>query len=280
MRINATTRVTGLIGYPVEHSLSPLMHNAAFDSLGLNYCYVALPVKPEVLPEAIRGIRALNFVGCNVTVPHKQNVIPLLDEIDEEARFIGAVNTIKNGEGRLKGYNTDGRGFMESLKEEGVNVEGKDVFIVGAGGAARAIGYYLAQVASRLCIFDIDTAKAMALVNDLKRIKEGVVFVDSLTRIKTSDIIINATPLGLKEDDPLPIDLNYLNKNHIVYDLIYWDTRLLREVRSLGCRAINGLGMLLWQGVFAFKIWTGIRPPVDLMKDVLLKGMSKIKNNT
>jgi len=275
MIINANTRVTGLIGYPVEHSLSPLMHNAAFDSLGLNYCYVALPVKIEALPEAIRGIKALSFTGCNVTVPHKQNVIPLLDEIDEEARFIGAVNTIKNEEGRLKGYNTDGRGFMESLKEEGVEAEGKDIFIIGAGGAARAIGYYLAQVASRVCIFDIDTAKAMTLVNDLKKIKESVVFVDSLTRIKTSDIIINATPLGLKEDDPLPLDLNYLNKNHIVYDLIYWDTMLLREARSLGCKTINGLGMLLWQGVLAFKIWTGITPPVDIMKEVLLKGMEK-----
>ena len=273
--INAKTRVTGLIGYPVEHSLSPLMHNTAFDRLGLNYCYVAMPVREEALKDAIKGLKALNFAGFNVTVPHKENVIPLLDDIDEEARFIGAVNTVKNEDGRLRGYNTDGRGFMESLREAGIEVKGKDIFIVGAGGAARAIGYYLVREASRVCIFDIDSGKAISLVNALKGVRDNVVFVDSLSRIRSSDLIINATPLGLKEEDPLPVDLRLLSKDQVIYDLIYWDTTLVREARAIGCRAVNGLGMLLWQGVLAFRIWTGITPPVEIMREVLMQGMGK-----
>lgn len=273
--INAKTRVTGLIGYPVEHSLSPLMHNTAFDRLGLNYCYVAMPVREEALKDAIKGLKALNFAGFNVTVPHKENVIPLLDDIDEEARFIGAVNTVKNEDGRLRGYNTDGRGFMESLREAGIEVKGKDIFIVGAGGAARAIGYYLVREASRVCIFDIDSGKAISLVNALKGVRDNVVFVDSLSRIRSSDLIINATPLGLKEEDPLPVDLRLLSKDQVIYDLIYWDTTLVREARAIGCRAVNGLGMLLWQGVLAFRIWTGITPPVEIMREVLMQGMGR-----
>ncbi|HHN65001.1 MAG TPA: shikimate dehydrogenase [Nitrospirae bacterium] len=275
MMINAKTRVTGLIGYPVEHSLSPLMHNTAFDRLGLNYCYVAMPVREEALKDAIKGLKALNFAGFNVTVPHKENVIPLLDDIDEEARFIGAVNTVKNEDGRLRGYNTDGRGFMESLREAGIEVKGKDIFIVGAGGAARAIGYYLVREASRVCIFDIDSGKAISLVNALKGVRDNVVFVDSLSRIRSSDLIINATPLGLKEEDPLPVDLRLLSKDQVIYDLIYWDTTLVREARAIGCRAVNGLGMLLWQGVLAFRIWTGITPPVEIMREVLMQGMGR-----
>ncbi len=273
--INAKTRVTGLIGYPVEHSLSPLMHNTAFDRLGLNYCYVAMPVREEALKDAIKGLKALNFAGFNVTVPHKEKVIPLLDDIDEEARFIGAVNTVKNEDGNLRGYNTDGRGFMESLREAGIEVKGKDIFIVGAGGAARAIGYYLVREASRVCIFDIDSGKAISLVNALKGVRDNVVFVDSLSRIRSSDLIINATPLGLKEEDPLPVDLRLLSRDQVIYDLIYWDTTLVREARAIGCRAVNGLGMLLWQGVLAFRIWTGITPPVEIMREVLMQGMGR-----
>ncbi|NOZ24875.1 MAG: shikimate dehydrogenase [Nitrospirae bacterium] len=273
MSIDARTKITGLIGYPVEHSLSPAMHNAAFEHLGLNYCYIAMPVKPGELPDAVKGIRALNFHGSNVTVPYKQEVIPLLDEIDDEARFIGAVNTIKNDAGLLKGFNTDGRGFMESLKEAGVDPLGKDVFIVGAGGAARAVGYYLAQKALRLRIFDVDSAKSLPLVRDLKRLNREVMVAEDTAGIRTSDIVINATPLGLKRDDRLPFDTGSLGKDQVVCDLIYWDTPLIRDARDRGCKTVNGLGMLLWQGVFAFQIWTGVVPPVDLMRDILVKGM-------
>ena len=143
MKISGKTRIVGLFGYPVEHSLSPEMHNAAFDKLNLDYCYVTFPVHPDSLGDAVLSIRALSLGGVNVTVPHKEKVIPFLDGVSEEARFIGAVNTIKNEDGKLTGFNTDGRGFMQSLAEADIRVKDRKVLIVGTGGAARAIGYYL-----------------------------------------------------------------------------------------------------------------------------------------
>ncbi len=273
MRIDAKTKVTGLIGYPVEHSLSPHMHNAAFNVLNLNCVYVTFPVKPEHISHAMMAIRALNILGVNVTVPHKESVIPFLDEIDQEAQDIGAVNTIVNINGRLKGYNTDGRGFMESLKEAGLSVKDKNVFITGAGGASKAVAYYLAREVSRLYIYDIDTRKADDLRDSLRRFSDNIYSVREMDYIKESHLIINATPLGVKEGDPSPVPLNLLNKEHIVYDLIYKKTALLRESSSLGCRTMDGLGMLLWQGVFAFELWTGMKPPVEVMRNALLENI-------
>ncbi|NOX20586.1 MAG: shikimate dehydrogenase [Nitrospirae bacterium] len=273
MRINASTKITGIIGWPVEHSKSPLMHNAAFDALGLNFCYIAMPVKPEALEEAIKGIKALNFLGINVTIPHKETVMKYLDRIDEEARFIGAVNTIKNEDGMLVGYNTDGRGFMESLTEEGIDTTGKNVFIVGVGGAARAVSYYLCQKAARLWLHGRNMQKATALANDLKKISSCVAVTETKDNIQFADIIINATPLGMKDTDPLPFDPERLRKDQVVCDLIYWETPLLRAARQQGCKTIDGLGMLLWQGVLAFKIWTGIKPPIELMREHLKKSL-------
>lgn len=272
MNINAKTAVTCLIGYPVEHSLSPDMHNSAFEALGLNYCYIALPVHPDFLNSAVEGIRSLNFRGANVTVPHKEKVIAVLDQIDEEAEFIGAVNTIINNKGTLKGYNTDGRGFMKSLEENNIDVDGKDIFIVGAGGAARAIGYYIAQKASNLFISDIDKNKAYSLSMDLRAINRSVFFTEEKDKLYTSDIIINATPIGLKNGDPLPFDTERLFSSQIIIDLIYRDTPALKMAAQTGCKTMNGLGMLLWQGVLAFELWTGISPPVEIMRNSLLKG--------
>ena len=271
MKITAKTKITGIIGWPVEHSKSPKMHNSAFNALGLDYCYIAMPVKPEALEDAVKGIRALNFLGINVTLPHKEEVIKHLDVIDEEARFIGAVNTIKNENGVLKGYNTDGRGFMESLREEGIDPKGKNIFLVGVGGAARAVSYYLCQEASRFWLHGRNMKKATTLANDLKKLSSTVAVTETKETIKYADIIINATPLGMKEDDPLPLDPTLLRPDQIVCDLIYWDTPLIKQARQIGCKAVNGLGMLLWQGVLAFKIWTGITPPVEIMREQLLK---------
>jgi len=275
MHINAKTIVTCLLGYPVEHSLSPNMHNAAFEALGLNYCYIALPVHPDALPASIEGIRALDFRGANVTVPHKEKVISLLDEVDEEAAFIGAVNTIVNNNGLLKGYNTDGRGFMKSLDENDIEISGKDVFIVGAGGASRAIGYYLCKSASNVFISDLDKNKASTLSMDLRKINSSVFFTEEKDKLYTADIIINATPLGLKPDDPLPFDTDRLFSTQIIIDLIYKDTPVLKTAAHAGCKTLNGLGMLLWQGVLAFELWTGILPPVEIMRNALLQGFSQ-----
>jgi shikimate dehydrogenase len=273
MEINGRTRITGLFGYPVEHTLSPAMHNAAFSALGLNYCYVPFLVHPDSLANAVQGVRAMNLAGVNVTVPHKENVIPFLDEVSEEASFIGAVNTIVHDKGRLTGYNTDGRGFMQSLAEKGVSVEGKDVIVIGAGGASRAISYYLSKKAKSLSLFDIDKQKAGRLVSDLKQIKDAVSVTEDLSRVDGFDIIVQATPLGMKDADPLPVDAEKLRKEQIVYDLIYKKTRLLRKAEERGCVTLNGLGMLLWQGVFAFELWTGQKPDVEIMRSILINSV-------
>ncbi len=274
MNISGKTKVVCLLGYPVEHSFSPAMHNAAFEFLNIDCCYVAFSVRPDMLKDAVNGIRALSLVGANVTVPHKENVIPYLDEISDEALFIGAVNTIKNNEGRLIGYNTDGRGFMQSLEDEGIILKDKRLLILGAGGAARAIGYYLCKEASYIYLHDVDEKKANLLSAHLNNLKGNVSavdkdFVNNKDSLLNVDVIINATPLGLKPDDPMPLNMSFVNKNQVICDLIYKETPILRHASAMGCKTMNGLGMLLWQGVFAFEIWTGKRPPVEIMRKAL-----------
>jgi shikimate dehydrogenase len=271
LKIVGTTKIVALLGYPVGHSLSPGMHNAAFEHLGLDYCYVAFPVRPDALGEAVGAIRALNMAGANITVPHKENAVKFLDEVDKEASFIGAVNTVVNSDGRLKGYNTDGRGFMRSLSDEGITLEGKKVLIIGTGGASRAIGYYISKTADALLLYDIDGAKARRLRDDLLKIRNNISLLPNIEDAGGMDIIINATPLGLKETDPLPLDLSKINPSQTIGDLIYKETRLLKEAGAKGCETFNGLGMLLWQGVFAFELWTGIAPPHGIMRKALLK---------
>ncbi|MBT9537631.1 MAG: shikimate dehydrogenase [Nitrospirae bacterium] len=278
MKISGKTKVLGLLGYPVEHSLSPAMHNAAFEHIGLDCCYVTFPVKPGFLKDAVRSVRALNLAGVNVTMPHKENVIPLLDKVDADASFIGAVNTIVNSNGKLIGYNTDGRGFMRSLSEAQISLNKKNVLILGAGGASRAIGFYLAKKASALFIYDIDRKKAGKLIRDLNKMRKNVFpfsFQPSAFshQLHDIDIIINATPLGLKKGDPLPVDINLLKPRHVVCDLIYKNTPLLQRASRKGCRTLNGLGMLLWQGAFAFELWTGKKPPVEVMRKALVKNL-------
>jgi len=271
IQISGRTKITGLFGYPVEHTLSPAMHNAAFTELGLDYCYVPFLVHPDYLEYAVKAIKALNLSGVNVTVPHKEKVMPFLDEINEEASFIGAVNTIVNSGGKLTGYNTDGRGFMQSLLEGGTSIEGKDILIIGAGGASKAISYYLSQKAKTLYLYDIDKYKVEKLVQDLNNIFNNVYIIENISSIDRFHIIINATPLGLKKEDPLPFDTTLLRTEQTVCDVIYKKTRLLEEASKKGCVTLDGMGMLLWQGVFAFELWTGKKPRVEVMRNALMK---------
>ncbi len=275
MVVSGKTKITGIFGYPVEHTLSPLMHNAAFDALGLDMCYVAFKVSPPDLIDAVKAIRALNILGVNVTVPHKEKVIPLLDRIDKEASFIGAVNTIVNSEGKLTGYNTDGKGFMHSLSEEKIPVEGKDILIIGAGGASRAISYYLSEKASQLFLYDIDKPKVEKLVSALKKIRKNVFLHDDIKNIGKPHIIINATPLGLSREDPLPLHPDFITSDMVVCDLIYKNTKFLQEAKKKGAKTIDGSGMLLWQGLLAFELWTGVKPPVDVMRKELMSGINR-----
>lgn len=259
------------MGFPVEHSLSPAMQNAAFRHLALDYCYVAFSVRPEGLADAVKGVRALGIGGLNVTVPHKERILPLLDEVDAEASFIGAVNTVVNRHGVLRGFNTDGRGFLQSLKEAGISAAGAHVLMLGAGGAARAVGAALCREAATLSLYNRDRGRAASLRDHLNAPKGNVTALDSADRavLSSTDIVINATPLGLSDDDPLPLDPSLLSERHVVCDLLYRETPLLREAAERGCRTLDGRGMLLWQGAYAFELWTGLQPPVEVMRAAL-----------
>jgi shikimate dehydrogenase len=258
----------------VEHTLSPAMHNAAFDHLGLNFRYLPFLVHPDSLGQAVDAVRILNLAGVNITVPHKEKVITFLDEVDGEASFIGAVNTIVNSDGKLTGYNTDGRGFMRSLAEKNIPVEGKRILIAGAGGASRAVSYYLSEKARELCLFDPERPKLEKLVSELAAIRTNVRAVDSTGGLADFDILVNATPLGLRSCDALPFDAASLTPDHVVCDLIYKKTGLIEKASERGSRTMDGLGMLLWQGILAFELWTNMAAPVDIMRKALLDAIS------
>lgn len=270
MRPDAKTILCGIIGNPVEHSLSPTMHNAAFERLGLNYAYLAFRV--EDVEGAARGMRALNIRGLSVTVPHKVTVIPFLDEIDPVARDIGAVNTIVNDTGRLKGYNTDWTGFVRSL-EAHTPIQGKRIAILGAGGAARAIAFGLKERRGSLTVLNRaeEIGMAAALAADIGCPYGDLSRTDAVTG---ADIVINATSVGMTpHTDRTVIDPGLLRPDQVVYDIVYnpLETRFLREAGARGCRVIPGYEMLLLQGVTQFELWTGQPAPVELMRDVLLE---------
>ena len=283
--ISGKTRVHGIFGYPVEHTFSPGMHNAAFKKISMDACYVAFPVHPEKLGDAMKAIIPLGLHGLNVTVPHKEKVMPFLNELSEEARLIGAVNTIEVRDGKLVGHNTDGRGFIRSLKEEaGFKPKGKKFLIIGSGGAARAISFSLALAgAGQIALRDVDSPKAEALVRDLRE-KAGAhaisVGEDDISKhAADADCLINATPLGLKKTDPLPIRKEHILKKHLVCDLVYNppETPLLKASKTIGAQRLSGLGMLLYQGVIAFEIWTNKKAPVQVMKSALARQIAARK---
>ncbi len=273
-QIRGRTRVAALFGFPVEHTLSPVMQNAAFAHLGLDFCYIPFSVPPESLRQAVEAVRALSFLGANLTVPHKETVIPFLDQLDKEAAAIGAVNTVVNREGKLIGYNTDGKGFMRSLEELGVSATGKQVLIIGAGGSSRAIGYYLSREAKLLTIYNRSREKADALAAALTTSGGKVAVATDLGMAGGYDIIINATSLGLKECDRMPLDPDILEPSVVICDLIYHKTPLLSRADAKGCKTVGGAGMLLWQGALAFELWTGTLPPVEIMRSALLSDQS------
>jgi len=277
MEINGKTKIIAIFGDPVEHTKSPAMHNAAFDEMGMDYRYVPFHVRPESLGAAVQGIRALGIAGANITVPHKERAMEFLDDVDDEASRMGAVNTIVNRDGRLTGYNTDGRGFVHSLKEDaGFDPASKRVFLCGAGGAARGLGFALAAAGvRRIYIFDIDGPKRDRLVMDINSGFGREVARPSVLEpdfIRGADLAVNSTPLGMHESDPLPMPENSFRAGQVVYDIVYnpAKTKTLMAAEAAGARAVNGLGMLLYQGVFAFEHWTGRTPPVDVMKRALL----------
>jgi shikimate dehydrogenase len=278
--MDARTRLVGLIGWPVSHSVSPAMHNAAFAACGLNWAYVPLPVPVEPgerIGEAVRGLRALGFRGANVTVPHKQAVMPCLDTLTPAARAIGAVNTILVEEdGSLLGDNTDAPGFVADLRAHGVEPGGKCVTVLGAGGSARAVVYAVAAGgAQRVLLLNRTPERAFALADEFAPLFQACEIrvappESGPAAAVESDLVVNCTSLGMSPRiDGMPWDEEIpFRRGQVVYDLVYnpEETRLLAKARADGATGIGGLGMLIWQGALAFERWTGVQPSVQVME--------------
>lgn len=276
--MKTTPKIYGLIGYPIKHSLSPAMHNAAFKKLKINALYMLFEKTREEFPAAIRQLKAMGVSGFNVTVPYKEEIIPYLDGLDPLARRIGAVNTVLNQKGRFIGYNTDALGFIASLKEDLDFVsKGKNIFIIGAGGAARAIGFALAKEKAKSVVFyDILLDKAQGLAKDIQGIFPDCLVSGQARPTPAIDLLVNASNCGMKPGDPLPIDPKILPDGVRIYDIIYnpSPTRLVKEAARRKIKAVNGLGMLLGQGVAAFEIWTKQKAPLAIMRGALRKAVS------
>jgi shikimate dehydrogenase len=286
MDISGRTKVCALIGYPVDHSLSPIIQNASFRHLGLDYVYVAFNVQPEELKGAILGVKSLGIYGLNVTMPHKISIIQYLDELDVDAKRAGSVNTILNLNGKLIGYTTDGIGALNALKYAGVDPSGKKIVILGAGGASRSISFALAKWACEIVVLNRTLEKAMMLVNDVKRALGAETnirasqFNDENLRmeIENADILINATSIGMKpKESETPVKREFLRRDLVVFDIVYdpLETRLLREAKIIGAKTIDGLSMLIHQGAVSFEIWTGFKAPIEVMRKAALKKIMK-----
>jgi shikimate dehydrogenase len=278
MYIDGTTKIIGVIGDPIEHSFSPIINNAAFEHLNLNYVYLPFRVLPDNLAGAIGGANKLNIAGLNVTIPHKQNVLVTLDHLDPIAKEIGAVNTIKFQDNEAIGYNTDGKGCLRALEEK-TSLYNRDIVVVGAGGASRAICYQLAHSEiNSLTIINRDINKAQTLASDI--MNSGILpemRFDTLTnlslQLQDTDILINTTPLGMKGyPDQNPIALaDSIPENIIVNDIVYnpIETNLIKEAKKAGAETISGIRMLIYQAAEAIKIWTDKEAPINIMENKL-----------
>ena len=268
--ISGKTRLLALIGQPVSHSLSPAMHNAAFAADGLDFVYVCMDVDPDDLPAAVKGAAALKLRGFNITMPHKRAMIPLVDELDEGARISGAVNTVVIEGSTLHGYNTDGGGMVMACREASIELSGRSVLLLGAGGAAAAIAVAFGGAGiGGLHIANRSVEHAIRLRDNLSGLGMERVEVYPLDEaVPEAEVIVNATSLGMKEGDPLPIPAGYLEEGKAVCDAVYrpgTQTPLVRLARERGLRVATGDRMLLYQGVLAQSLWTGREPNVKAM---------------
>lgn len=287
--ISGRTKICGIFGCPVEHTFSPALHNAAFTAAGLDYAYVPFEVSSRSLAAAVEAVRALGLAGVNVTIPHKEAVLPLLDGLSGEAELTGAVNTIINRSGYLYGDNTDGKGYLRALNEAGFDPAGKTVLFLGAGGAARAVAVQLALAGAGKLVFANRTA---AKASDLSRFvaqKTGVrvelvswpdragdlLPVQVLTE---ADLVVQATSLGMSPNvgETVPLSFEAFRPGQVASDLVYnpVETLFLKKAVQAGAAAVSGLGMLLHQGALAFELWTGVPAPLEAMREALIKEIS------
>jgi shikimate dehydrogenase len=283
LRISGKTKLCAVIGDPVEHSLSPCIHNAAFQHLGLDYVYAAFTVEKGALSEAMQGVRSLGIFGLNVTMPHKVDIIPHLDRLDETAQKVGAVNTVLNYI-ELIGYNTDAPGAMNALKAHEGNPYDKKVVILGAGGASRSISFAIAEEAGELVILNRTPEKAEALASKIsseidREVRWGMLSNHVLDEeLVDAVILINATSVGMHPNDSeTPVDKSLLREDMVVFDLVYnpLETRLLRAAKSIGAQTIDGLTMLVYQGAASFEIWTERKAPVNVMIKAAMEELEK-----
>lgn len=258
-RVKGNTKIYGVIGNPIEHSLSPEIHNSIFDKNHYNYIYIPLKIREEDLSDSIYTLKN-NFQGFNITIPHKEKIIPYLDEVDREAQLYGAVNTVKVINGKMIGYNTDGYGFIKGFEMEGIDIKGKKVLLLGAGGAAKVAAYEILKKGAFLTIANRNREKA-------KRLKDQLISTTGIDKINICGIedisgkyfcIVNATPIGMyPKIDEIPIDKGILEDVSVVYDMIYnpYETKLLRTAKEYGCKRMNGFSMLFYQALRAQEIW-------------------------
>ncbi|MCS7229207.1 MAG: shikimate dehydrogenase [Candidatus Kryptonium sp.] len=290
MKIDSDTKLVGLIGHPVSHSFSPLIHNTAFEILELNYKYVTFDVLPENLNDALRGIVALGIKGVNVTIPHKETVIENLDNVSPEARIVGAVNTIVNENGVLSGYNTDVYGFTESLKKYKDMITNTPAFIFGAGGSARAVIYSLITnfQPERIVIANRDISRAERVARYFSQVLgyknfevKEFFFPEIAGDIKSARLVVNTTPIGMHPNiDDLPVQSDEIfHEGQIVYDLVYNPsiTKFLKIAQNKGAKVISGVEMLILQASKSFELWTGKEMPISEIKKFLLPKLKSRK---
>lgn len=280
MNPTGSTNLICLLGSPVSHSISPAMHNTAFDALGLDFSYMAFDVSKEDLPTAVEGLKKINCCNFNLTMPLKTAIIPLLDEIDEAAELAQSVNTCVCQDGKLVGYTTDGIGFLQSMKDCGIKYSGTTITILGAGGAATSIITQAAmEGVEKINIFKRKNASFQKVVDFADRLTNSTncdLFVYDIENmdilnfsLQESDILINSTNVGMGDDDRSLVPKEFLHPGLTVCDVIYHpaETRLLKDAKACGCKTMNGKYMLLYQGAAAFKLWTGKDMPIDLIKE-------------
>lgn len=278
--IDAKTRVCAVIGHPVGHSLSPQLHNAAFEALGLPFVYVAHDVAPGAVGVALAGIRALGYRGLSVTIPHKVEAMQAVDSVDEIAKGIGCINTVVNDDGRLRGYNSDGLGALGALRDAGADPRGKRVLVLGSGGAARAVSVTVAREAlpAAMTVLGVEMDQLDQLVADLDALRAAPVAGGELTErslreaMAAADLVLHCSPIGMHpHEDRSVVPAGLFRAGQVVFDAVYNPrrTKLLREAAAAGCQTVEGIEMFLGQACVQFELWTGRPAPRDVMRRVL-----------
>jgi shikimate dehydrogenase len=283
MTISGKTRVCGVIGDPIEHTLSPTIHNAAFNHLKLDFVFLAFNVKAAELENAIRGMHGLGIHGLNVTMPHKGTVIAYLNDVDPTVKFLGSANTILNKDGKLHGFSTDGAGALKALRENGVELSDKRVLLLGAGGAAKALAFSLVKEVGELVVLNRAAEKAKKLAEAIGRTLNKKIVGDGLSpevlaeNLRDSDVLINATKVGMHpEANQSIVPSQLLKTNLTVMDIVYnpVETKLAIDAKAAGAKVISGVEMLIHQGAASFEIWTGRSAPIEIMRRAALNKLS------